>query len=179
MTETYALVVTTINHPTACMRDFAAGVSRLDASFVIVGDTKSPPDFSLPGTDYYGVDRQKTLDFRLAKLAPWRHYARKNVGYLAAAAAGATVIVESDDDNYPREDFWAPRSRTVEARAVDTDGWVNIYALYGGKGVWPRGLPLDEITKPQPNVPAALASFECPIQQASPTSIPTSTRSTA
>ncbi len=61
---------------------------------------------------------------------------------------------------------------------MDADGWVNIYALYGGKGVWPRGLPLDEITKPQPVVPDALQSFECPIQQGLADVDPTSTPST-
>jgi hypothetical protein len=43
---------------------------------------------------------------------------------------------------------------------------VNVYALFSSEVIWPRGLPLDEIRKPQPD-PGSLteAGIWCPIQQ--------------
>ena len=43
------LVVTTINAPTQAMLNLAKGAAERDWSFVIIGDRKSPPDFSLKG----------------------------------------------------------------------------------------------------------------------------------
>lgn len=106
-----ALVVTSIaadSHP--ILRELARGAGqRANAwRFLVMGDTKSPATFSLPGCEFMGVDQQIAWGdrhgLRYAKACPTRHYARKNIGYLEAIRGGAKVIVETDDDNIPLED---------------------------------------------------------------------------
>jgi hypothetical protein len=144
------LVVTTIQHPTLQLR-------RLIESFdfhsvVIVGDLKTPTDWSWPGARYLSVEDQLSMAPELAKLTPWNTYARKNLGYLACLASGATVIFESDDDNGPIPEhgplaiegsFQGP---VFESKS----GWINPYRMTNRTDIWPRGLPLDEIQNDAP-----------------------------
>ncbi|MBP6323838.1 MAG: DUF288 domain-containing protein, partial [Chitinophagales bacterium] len=97
---------------------------------------------------------------------PTRHYARKNIGYIIALQNGTDEIVETDDDNLPRAEFWNPTTKLVKAVDVKETGWVNVYKYFSDKVVWPRGLPLEELQKATP----PLSDFEtkeiiCPIQQ--------------
>jgi len=166
MTERYAVVITTINSPTRAVVEIARDAPKLNAEFILIGDVKSPPDFHQPGATYLDLEAQKNAGFRYGAIAPSRHYARKNVGYLLAIRNGATVVIETDDDNIPREEFWAPREATVTAKLVDVPDWVNVYAYYADGPIWPRGLPLDRVNAPPPPFEAlATASVYCPIQQ--------------
>ena len=166
MTERHAVVVTTINPPTRAVRDLAAGIDRLGGEFILIGDSKSPADFHQPGATYLDLQAQAATGFRYAAEAPARHYARKNVGYLLAIRNGATVIVETDDDNIPRDEFWAPREAEVAAQVVETSDWVNVYAYYADGLLWPRGLPLDRIKDaPPPLEGLPRETLRCPIQQ--------------
>ena len=164
MSDRYAVVVTSINHPTRAVVEIARDAVRLDAQFVIVGDRKSPPDFNQPGATYLSLDAQARTGFRYAALAPAQHYARKNVGYLHAIATGATVLIETDDDNIPRPEFWLPREAVVTARVVAAPTWTNVYRYFHDGLVWPRGLPLDQVNAPLPE-PGATEQVYCPIQQ--------------
>ena len=164
MSDRYAVVVTSINPPTRAVVEIAREAGRLGACFIIVGDRKSPPDFAQPGATYLDLDAQALTDFRYATEAPAQHYARKNVGYLQAIAGGATVLIETDDDNIPRASFWEPRTATVTARLVETPAWVNVYRYFHDGLVWPRGLPLDQVNVVLPE-PAAAGTVYCPIQQ--------------
>lgn len=164
--DRYAVVITTINPPTRAVREIARDARRLDAEFVLIGDSKSPADFHQEGATYLDLEAQRASGFSYGAIAPDRHYARKNVGYLAAIRNGATVLIETDDDNIPRDDFWAPRSATVEARVAEAAEWTNVYAWWSDALIWPRGLPLDAIR----TAPPALNSLPrervyCPIQQ--------------
>ena len=164
--ERYAVVVTTINAPTRAVVDLAAGAPRLGAEFILIGDSKSPADFHQPGATYLDLDAQRAAGFRYGAEAPARHYARKTVGYLAAIRNGATVIIETDDDNIPRDGFWAPRSPTVRARLAQAPEWTNVYAWYADGPLWPRGLPLDRVrTAPPPLESLPVEEVYCPIQQ--------------
>ena len=134
--------------------------------FIVIGDLKSPSDFQLEGCDFYSVDRQRETGLRFAELCPTRHYARKNIGYLLAIRAGAPLIIETDDDNFPRPGFWSERQRDIAAPAVEGAGWVNVYAYFSDGVIWPRGLPLDEIqTAPPAFENLTVATRACPIQQ--------------
>src|SRR5205085_2214366 len=94
-----AIVVTTIiQQPNACLRALA---SRADGNMFIVGDAPSPKSFDLPGAHWYPLERQSSEFSTLADAIPTRHYARKNIGYLAAIKSGATSIHDIDDDNFP------------------------------------------------------------------------------
>lgn len=134
--------------------------------FILIGDTKSPADFHIDECDFWSVDRQLTLDSEFAKLCPTRHYARKNIGYIVAMQRGTEELVETDDDNLPREEFWNGHNKVVKARDIQDMGWVNVYKYFSDKFIWPRGLPLEELQKPLPSID----TFEekevvCPIQQ--------------
>ncbi|MEI6350290.1 MAG: STELLO glycosyltransferase family protein [Verrucomicrobiota bacterium] len=161
-----ALVVTTISPPNPVLEALASGAAENGIRFIAIGDEKSPADFALEGCEYYGLADQRKLDFKFAGACPTRHYARKNIGYLLAMQSGAEIIIETDDDNFPREGFWQPRLRRSKAAAFGESGWVNAYRYFSDNQIWPRGLPLDEVN-------TALADFEtlpqrtvdCPIQQ--------------
>ena len=164
--EQTTLVITSIasdDHPV--LRKIAAGSKEHHMNFILIGDTKSPSDFSLDGCDFYSVDRQQEIDPEFASLLPTRHYARKNLGYLRAMQEGADVIIETDDDNIPIDGFWEHRHLQHEAPRVSKEkGWVSIYRYFTSRHVWPRGLPPDEILAELPGLTESLpGSF--PIQQ--------------
>ena len=75
----------------------------------------------------------------LGRLCPTRSSARKNSAYLEAIARGAEVIVEMDDDNFPRKTFWRLRMYDLACRPVDQSGWVNVYAYLSGTFIDLRG----------------------------------------
>ena len=137
------VVVTSINAPNKCLEVLADGAKHSRYNFIIVGDTKSPRDFELAGADYYDVERQQQSCFDYARKAPFRHYCRKNVGYLAAFQNGAPYILETDDDNLPKKEFWRERSPVIDCyRQIPRDGWLNVYRYFTDAEIWPRGYPL-------------------------------------
>ena len=157
------IVVTTINPPTAAIGHISALCAR-GWSAVVVGDTKTPADWSSPGIDFLSVDRQRELFGPFADALPYRHYCRKNLGYLYAISRGAELILETDDDNIPYPAFGAETEREVAGRYVEHRGWVNVYRYFTDELIWPRGLPLDAI---HDAVPAAREGrgYRCPVQQ--------------
>jgi len=66
------------------MRTLAEQVREHELQWIVVGDCKGPTDFSLEPAELVSLDEQRKLPFRLAKLLPEKHYARKNLGYLLA-----------------------------------------------------------------------------------------------
>lgn len=159
-----SLVVTTINPPNAAMREFAEGCVTAGWNFIVAGDSKSPPNYSLEGCRFLSLDAQRESGFALGRICPERSYTRKNIAYLAAMRTGADVIVETDDDNHPREEFWRPREFRMPCRPVEKNGWVNAYRYFSEKFIYPRGLPLNHA---RDGVPAAEISESCvcPVQQ--------------
>jgi hypothetical protein len=161
-----ALVVTTISSPNRILQALASGAKERDWLFYVIGDRKTPPEFDLPGARFMSLASQAGLAFRFAACCPAGHYARKNIGYLLALQAGVDVIVETDDDNLPHADFFLPRSRRRTGRLCTTAGWVNVYRYFTAAHVWPRGLPLGEITGSlAPRTGLAPHTTDCPIQQ--------------
>ena len=166
MSTPVALVVTSINPPNAILRALASGAATAGVQFIVVGDTKSPPDFALEGCRFLDIAAQLATGLTFATACPTRHYARKNVGYLVAIRDGARVIIETDDDNWPTEAFFAPRRRQVKARALEQAGWANLYRYFTESTIWPRGFPLDAIHDPLPPYETlASRELDCPIQQ--------------
>ncbi|MDD5350349.1 MAG: STELLO glycosyltransferase family protein [Chthoniobacteraceae bacterium] len=161
-----ALVVTTVSAPNPVLKALAQGAAERNIRFIAIGDAKSPADFSLEGCEYYSLEAQRSLGLSFADACPERHYARKNIGYLLALQGGAEVILETDDDNFPREAFWNPRGRAVHAAAVEQAGWVNAYHYFTEARIWPRGLPLDAVQATPPAYETLpLQTLDCPIQQ--------------
>ncbi len=162
-----SLIITSIandKHP--ILNSFAVECKKRNLEFIVIGDTKSPNDFQLEGCDFWGIDRQSTLPFDLAKITPKKHYSRKNLGYLLAIQNGATELVETDDDNIPREEFWTDKQREVKSHAFENAGWVNVYHYFTKHKIWPRGFPLEELQNKQIELSSLkYDSVNCPIQQ--------------
>lgn len=162
-----SLVITSIAPDTLqVLHTYAHDCAERNIDFIMIGDTKSPVNFNIKGVDFWSVDRQLTVDSKFAKLCPTRHYARKNIGYIIAIQQGTEELVETDDDNLPRAEFWNEKSKIVKAHDIKAKGWVNVYNYFSDKFIWPRGLPLEELHTPS----APLSDFEikdivCPIQQ--------------
>jgi hypothetical protein len=159
-----ALVVTSIHAPNRALQSLAAGCRDAGWDFVVAGDSKSPADFAIDGCRFLSLAAQRENGFSLGQICPERSYTRKNVGYLSAIQAGAKVIVETDDDNHPRDQFWSPRSSTVNCRTVELDGWVNAYRYFSSDFIYPRGLPLVHARDLAPT-PGEFEEVNCPIQQ--------------
>jgi hypothetical protein len=146
------------------MKAIAKDSIQRNIKFYVIGDTKSPSDFSLEGCDFYSVDRQRSLGLKVAELCPVRHYARKNIGYLQAMRKGAQVIIETDDDNLPRPEFYQALDIRQLIPALRETGWVNVYRYYTDMHIWPRGFPLDAVASPMPELSEPRSTY-CPIQQ--------------
>ncbi len=161
------LIITSIandQHP--ILNQFAVDCKQRNVDYIVIGDTKSPADFKMENCDYWSVERQLTLPFELAKITPTRHYSRKNLGYLLAIKNGSTELVETDDDNIPRAEFWEEKNREVKSHVFENAGWVNVYHYFTKNMIWPRGFPLEELQKKQIKLSTLKnTSVNCPIQQ--------------
>jgi hypothetical protein len=162
-----SLIITSIaNDKNHILNTFAVECKKRNVDFIIIGDTKSPENFNLDGCDFWNIDRQSTLPFELATITPTRHYSRKNLGYLLAIKNGATQLVETDDDNIPREEFWIEKQREVKSHLFENTGWVNVYSYFTKNKIWPRGFPLEELQNKQTELSTKkFDSVNCPIQQ--------------
>lgn len=123
MTQKIAVVVTSIPAPNRSLRAVADGVLAHRYSFLVIGHTKSPAEFQLDGCDFYDVERQRSPGLRCAELCPTHSYTRKNIGYLLAIRSGAPLIIKTDDDNIPRQEFWSEQcSRSKRPRSMRAVG---------------------------------------------------------
>jgi hypothetical protein len=161
-----ALVITTIaNDRQPALNQYAKRCTELGIDFYIIGDKKSPDAFSIPGSDFWSLERQNESELKeFSKLLPVGHYSRKNIGYLAAIANSVDFILETDDDNIPYESFWSLRPELQNAQVIDYGGWVNVYRFFTKKIIWPRGFPLEEIQQ-IPIFKFVEKKVLCPIQQ--------------
>lgn len=160
------IVVTSINHPTECLKAFTHGAVANGSSLLIAGDRKSPADFYLPGSQFISLDEQISRFPKFAALLPRDSYTRKNVGYLLAMQGGATLIIDTDDDNAPLPGFWVPANRAVRGQLVARAGWVNAYSYFCDSLIWPRGFPLEEVRAPGSKpIPGPNGNYVCPVQQ--------------
>jgi hypothetical protein len=160
------VIITSIASPTTTLREIARGAAAAGFNFILIGDSKSPPNFELNGCDFYSIDRQHKTGLGYAKICSLGHYARKNIGYLLAMRAAASLILETDDDNIPRKQFWQARHVEVRAPFLNSGGWVNVYRYFTDALIWPRGLPLDSIHGSLPPMDTlAVQDLTYPIQQ--------------
>src|SRR5665213_44721 len=161
-----SLVITSIAGPTPILKALADSSRHAIYDFILIGDESSPSDFALEGCDFFDIERQHALPLEFPKICPVRHYARKNIGYLIAMQRASTMILETDDDTVAHDGFWEVREQSQMVKTVGDSGWVNVYKYFSDANIWPRGLPLDEVTKPIPSLAALpLRQTECPIQQ--------------
>lgn len=168
MDEKTALVVTSIAKPNAVLRALAQGCQEKGYQFIVIGDQASPPGFQLDGCLFYDLkgQRETGFGFAFARLCPIKHYARKNIGYLLALRGGAQLIIETDDDNFPYQEFWNERVRRQTVATIADGNWINIYAYFSEANIWPRGLPLEHIKDDLPAFESlGVQEVDCLIQQ--------------
>lgn len=160
------LVITSIqSSENQVLRDYAVCCKKHGTGFIVVGDAKSPGSFQLNDCDFLGLKEQRALPFKLATLLPDHNYAKKNIGYLQAIYQGAELIVESDDDNVPLENFWDEKQIHTTGDLVEKEGWINVYNYFSEATIWPRGFSLAEISSTAPIPRNSEKSFFSPIQQ--------------
>ncbi|WOL04058.1 putative glycosyltransferase STELLO2 [Canna indica] len=125
-----------------------------------VGNSATPPDWSLKGAIFLSLDQQASLGFRTVDFLPYHSYVRKSVGYLFAIQHGAKVIFDADDRaevlggdlgrhfdvDLVGEAAAAKHPVLFQYSHADPNRTVvNPYIHFGQRSVWPRGLPLENV----------------------------------
>jgi len=141
---TRAIVITSIYNPTESIEKF----SKIKGyKLIVVGDKKTPINWNYNNVSYISIENQDRIGSHLNKVLPFNHYCRKMIGYLFAIKNGAEYIVDTDDDNIPKNEWCFPDFEGVFSQIANDLGFINIYQLYTDQNIWPRGLPLNLITK--------------------------------
>ena len=126
------------------------GISRFeqmdDWHVILVADRKSVPIESSRNLTFLSVEDQNDLGYKMVEACPFDHYARKNIGYIYAIKNGAEIIYDTDDDNLPYDD-WHTQEFVCSNQYHSENKFVNIYRYFTDQTVWPRGYPLDEISR--------------------------------
>lgn len=157
------IVITTINKPQLAIEVISKVCKEGGWRCVVIGDKKTPLDWSYENIDYLSIEKQNELYGKLSELLPYNHYCRKNLGYIYAINNGAEYILETDDDNIPEELFGKEIAFEVEGSLIGKSEWVNAYKYFTDEIIWPRGNPLDSIHDSGEFLGKGL--FDCPIQQ--------------
>ena len=113
-----SLVITTINKPNQNIRNFSKNCKSKKWDFIVIGDSKSPKNYNLDYGNFFNINNQKKLKFKFAKICPDNHYARKNIGYLIAIKDQNDIIIETDDDNYPYQDFFLIKKNFIKQKLL-------------------------------------------------------------
>lgn len=150
-----AYVITTIQSPSPGVTRIATQTQSSNEDFlVVIGDRKTPQDWSCSGAEFLSLAEQARMNLELVHHIPTDSYARKMLGYLVAAEAGADWIRETDDDNLPNDQFFSGvPDCLVSQTAPVTVGWFNPYTYFSDRFVWPRGFPLSLIKQGTCGVP--------------------------
>jgi hypothetical protein len=143
-----AIVITSIHGVTDAVEQFL-GFDGWEV--VLVGDRKTPDidQDAFDGLTYLSIEDQRSLPGELHEL-PYDHYCRKNLGYQYAIQQGTEIIADTDDDNIPKADWDVWLSEAATERTVSGSTFANVYEYFTDDFVWPRGLPLDEVSTASP-----------------------------
>lgn len=158
-------VITTIAQPTSCIKTLSKKLEGTNG-LIVIGDKKGPISYPINNAQFFSLEHQLQLDFKLTNKLPTGHYSRKNLGYLLAIKQGEDCIYETDDDNQPNE-FWAIRNKKANVLVASPSNWINVYKHFSKENIWPRGFLLDRITDSEstPLFDNKLIEIEAPIQQ--------------
>lgn len=142
MADNY-IIITTINGLRPEIKSFLKGNSW---KILLIGDKKSVPIENSKNLTFYSYDIQQSLGFRISGSLPDNHYARKNIGYLIAMREQASLIYETDDDNFPL-DHWEFPGLFCSKRIHCDSRFFNIHQYFSSDFSWPRGFPLEYIQR--------------------------------
>lgn len=136
------VAITSISKPTEAICAIAA---MPDRQLVVAGDDATPEPWHCEGADYLSLQIQYERWPLLAAKVPQNCYPRKMFAYLHAMELGAEVIIDTDDDNFPLDQWYFPPFQGRYSTLGGEAGFVNIYQLFSDRKIWPRGLPLNMI----------------------------------
>ena len=128
-----SLVLTTINNINKNINTLSKQSKLKKWDLLIIGDKKTPKNFKLNYGKYLNIESQLRTGLKFASICPLNSYARKNIGYLQAIKNNSDVIIETDDDNIPKKDFFKKIKLTHEAPIIKNKGWINIYEVFTKK----------------------------------------------
>ena len=143
------LILTTIN---SYAETFIERYKAFGLDIIVVGDSKTPKEYkNIPDIIYLDIDDQRKLYRPLADSLPLNSYSRKNIGYLHAIKNSYDFIFETDDDNYPVDNWLATGKPAADIRCeqVLAPRMPNILSLYSKNHIWPRGFPLELVNEKQ------------------------------
>ncbi len=154
-----AIVITSVFNPTEAVISFS---KMNDYQLIVVGDRKTPADWICKNVDYLSIDKQEKLNFETAGLLPYNHYCRKMLGYLKAIKNGAEFIIDTDDDNIPKDDWSFPEFENKFRCVTENKGFINIYQWFTSQRIWPRGLPL-QLVNTQFDLKSLMETRDCKV----------------
>lgn len=139
------LVITSIFNPTDAVKQFSQ-INSMQT--IVVGDKKSPQNYHCDNVIF--LSAQKTLSYSIEKLLRYNHYCRKMLGYIYSSKQDAEIIIDTDDDNAPKNNWGFPQfDGTFDLTQKQTDiTFLNVYKYYTEKHIWPRGFYLKDILNP-------------------------------
>ena len=140
------IVTTTINRVTTALEKY----SQMDGwTLIVVGDLKTPSDFSKLECIYLSPAKQEELSKELSDAIGWNCIQRRNMGFLHALRLGADVIATVDDDNIPLPEWGNQISIGQKVRSkVFTPNSMNTFdplAVTEYSHLWHRGYPLQHL----------------------------------
>jgi hypothetical protein len=140
-----AIVTTSIFPPTEALKKFA---EKEDWTLFVVGDKKTPHEeyLRMNTLTYLTPEYQEQTYPVLSDLTGWNCIQRRNIGYVEALRAGASVIASVDDDNIPLPG-WGQHlllGRQIEAnKYTPLSGPVfDPLSATSYKHLWHRGFPI-------------------------------------
>lgn len=141
------VVITTINSPNPKILEFI----ELGYKVLVVGDKKTPTSWlSFDNRiEYFDFTSQEREFPELSSIIGPNTYARKNLGYLYALKNGAEIIWETDDDTFPLKNSIDPLTSLSMDRfsTSEHDVWNPYTHFLPGRNIWPRGYPLERISR--------------------------------
>jgi hypothetical protein len=141
------IVTTTINPPTKAVKKFDA---MPDWDIVVIGDLKTPEDYSLENGIYVSPEGQEKYDKELSDAIGWNCIQRRNFGLLWAHDMGADIVAVIDDDNIPYDDWGQNLMVGKEVKVNYYENSLPAFDPIGAtneKHIWHRGYPLQLISR--------------------------------
>ena len=141
------IVTTTINPPTKAIKKFDA---MPDWDIVVIGDLKTPEDYSLENGIYVSPEEQEKYDKELSDAIGWNCIQRRNFGLLWAHDMGADIVAVIDDDNIPYDDWGQNLMVGKEVKVNYYENSLPAFDPIGAtneKHIWHRGYPLQLISR--------------------------------
>ena len=141
------IVTTTINPPTEAIVKFDAMAGW---ELLVIGDLKTPGDYSLARGSYCAPADQEKFDKALSDAIGWNCIQRRNFGLVMAYEMGADIVAVIDDDNIPLPG-WG--SDLMVGREVDVDWYETDLPAFDPVGatnhrhLWHRGYPLQLVAR--------------------------------